>query len=129
MGTKAWVSSRCRSSFVNPSPWYGVRRYEIFARPPRQSTDHPSVPFSPRKSGAVGRSPMICPNERKAASVSGSTTMRVTVPGATAASASRALGRVRGDPVPRDVHAPADPDAVVLEHVIEEALEAGRAAG
>ena len=33
-----------------------------------------------------------------------------------------------GHPVPGDVDAPADPDAVVLGHVIEEARERGEAA-
>src|SRR5260370_8440533 len=91
--------------------------------------DHPNVPCPPRKSGAAGPSPMSCPNGRKASSVSGSAMRRVTVPGAIAWSFSSALVRVSGHPVPRDVHPTAHPDAVVLEHVIEEARETGRAAG
>src|SRR6266849_5154091 len=91
--------------------------------------DHPTVPFSSRKSAAAEPSPMSCPNGRKASSFSGSTTMRVMVPDAIAWSFSSALVRVSGHPVPRDVHPTAYPDAVVLEHVIEEARETGRAAG
>src|SRR5712691_1580954 len=94
--------------------------------------DQPSVPSSPRKSGAAARSPMTTPNGRKASSVSGSTVMRVTVAAGIAPPSSGAPVRMGDHPVPRDVHLPAYPHAIVLTPSaldVNEGTEAPRALG
>src|ERR1700730_11071890 len=90
--------------------------------------DQPSVPCSPRKSGAATLSPMTWPNGRKDSSVNGSTDRWVMVGEVIASSPCGPTVGMGRHPVPGDIHAPAYPHALVLEHMVEKAREPRRAA-